>query len=102
MLRHLLVALGLLGGVGAASAEPLLLSDQQLDTVTGGGLILAADFQRIIRNGERGFSVTVLEFDEATGQFSTRTFERIFTIPVVDLPSIPTIAFDVTIATPPR
>ena len=94
MLRHLVVAIGLLGAAGAASAEPLPLSDQQLDTVTGGQVIVAANFERIVQNGERGFLVTLLEFDPATGEFSTRSFDR-----TIATPDRPTIGFDITIIT---
>ena len=86
MLRHVLVAMSLMGAAGAASANPLPLSDQQLDTVTG-GLIVAADFQRVVENGVvRGLVVTLADLDLETGQVSTRTFVGSFTIPT--LPSI--------------
>jgi hypothetical protein len=97
MLRHLLVAISLLGAAGDASAQPLALSDQQLDAVTAGGIILGVDFARV-QNGERGLFVTVTKFDPMTGEVSIDSFGRSFTIPTADRP---TIALDVTIATRP-
>ena len=91
MFRHVLVAISLIGAAGAASAQPLPLSDHQLDAVTG-GVILGATFQRIAENGLRGFVVTLTELDTKTGKLSTRTFGRSFTIP-----TIPTFAPGVTI-----
>lgn len=93
MFRHLLVAVSLLGVAGAASAEPLSLSDQQLDTITG-GVIVGADFERVIQNGQRAFVVTLIDFDPDTGEVSTRQFGR--TIPI---PDRPTFRFDITIGT---
>jgi hypothetical protein len=80
MFRHVLVGIGWMGVAAAASAEPLTLSDQQLDTVSG-GVIVAANFERIVQNGAPGFVVTLTDLDEKTGQVSTRMFGRTFTIP---------------------
>jgi hypothetical protein len=91
MLRHLIIAMSLLGGAGAASAEPLSLSDQQLDTITG-GVIVGATFERVMQNGQRGFLVTLIDLDPDTGEVSTRQFGR--TIPI---PDRPTFGFDITI-----
>jgi hypothetical protein len=80
MLRHVLVGVSLMGVAGAASANPLPLSDQQLDTVIG-GFIVGATFERIAENGVRGFVLTLTEGDENTGDLTTRTIERSFPIP---------------------
>jgi hypothetical protein len=97
MLRHVLVAISLMGAAGAAAAEPLALSDQQLDTVTGGAIV-AADFERIVENGVRGLVVTLTLLDEITGEVSTRTFGGSFTIPTPPaIPSPATIGLDITI-----
>jgi hypothetical protein len=93
MLRHLIGAMSLLGVAGAASATPLSLSDQQLDTITG-GVIVAADFERVVQAGQRGFFVTLLDFDPDTREFSTRRLGR--TIPIPDRSSF---GFDITIGT---
>jgi hypothetical protein len=82
MFRHVLVAISLIGAAGAASANPVLLSDQQLDSVTG-GVIVAVDFARIAENGVRGFVVTLTELDTRTGELTTRTFGRSITIPTI-------------------
>jgi hypothetical protein len=92
MLRHVLVAISLLGAVGAASAAPLSLSDQQLDTVTAGRVIVGANFERVFQNGEPGLLVTLTEIDTKTGEVTTRTFGRSVTIP-----TIPTISLNLTI-----
>jgi hypothetical protein len=91
MLRHVLVGVSLMGVAGAASANPLPLSDQQLDTVIG-GVIVGATFERIAENGVRGFVLTLTELDENTGDLPTRTTERSFPIPA---PA--TIGFDISI-----
>jgi hypothetical protein len=95
MLRYVLVGIALLGAAGAASAKPLLLSDQQLDTVTS-GRVTAIEFQRVVQNGTLGFFAIVTEIDEITGQPETRTFGGSFTIPTI---TFPTIGFDLTIGT---
>jgi hypothetical protein len=56
------------------------------------GVVVAADFERIAENGARGFLMTLTELDLKTGEVSTRTFGRSFTIPTT-----PTIAFDIAI-----
>jgi hypothetical protein len=91
MLRHVLVGVSLMGVAGAASANPLPLSDQQLDTVIG-GVTVGATFERIAENGVRGFVLTLTELDENTGDLTTRTIERSFPIPT---PA--TIGFDISI-----
>jgi hypothetical protein len=90
MLRHVLVGISLLGAVGAASAAPLSLSDQQLDTVTA-GRIVGANFEHV-QNGERGLLVTLTEIDTKTDEVTTRTFGRSFTSP-----TIPTISLNLRI-----
>lgn len=100
MRSHLIVAIGLLGAAGAASAQPLALSDQQLDTVTGGRVIVFADFERV-QNGERGLFVTLTKFDPVTGEISTEMFGRSFVIPTTPTGDRPTIGIGVTIGTPP-
>ena len=50
MLRHVLVGISLMGVAGAASANPLPLSDQQLDRVIA-GVIIGATFERTAENG---------------------------------------------------
>jgi hypothetical protein len=80
MLRPVLVGIGWMCAAAGASAEPLRLSDRQLDTVSA-GVIVAADFQRVVENGAPGFVVTLTDFDTKTGQISTRMFGRTFTIP---------------------
>jgi hypothetical protein len=91
MLRYVLVGVSLMGVAGAASANPLPLSDQQLDTVIG-GIIVGATLERVAENGARGFLLTLTELDENTGDLTTRTIERSFPIPT---PS--TIGFDISI-----
>lgn len=61
----------------AHAAEPLVLSDQQLDKVTA-GLITGVDFTRIFTANTRGLFVTVTSVDTQTGQVSVRRFGRTF------------------------
>jgi hypothetical protein len=97
MLRHVLVGVSLMGVAGAASANPLPLSDQQLDTVIA-GVIVGGTFERIAENGVLGFILTLRELDETTGAVTLRTIERSFPIPSpAIIPPPATIGFDISI-----